>query len=125
MSQQAKKEQVIKLRDKGLSFGEIAKELGISRSTVSSICQRKKEKQQQGCKNCGVLLKQTSGHRQRIFCSDRCRKAYWRSTLALFVALSIGKHEGYSLPETTLQSMGKGIRQRCYKIYKINTKTAF
>ncbi len=39
MSQQAKKEQVIKLRDKGLSFGEISKELGISRSTVSCICQ--------------------------------------------------------------------------------------
>ncbi len=37
MSQQAKKEQVIKLRESGLSFGEIAKQLSISRSTVSSM----------------------------------------------------------------------------------------
>lgn len=79
MSQQAKKEQVIKLRESGLSFGEIAKELEISRSTVSSICQRAKVQEQHRCKNCGVLLKQTSGHRQRIFCSDKCRKAWWRA----------------------------------------------
>ncbi len=82
MSQQAKKEQVIELREAGLSFGEIAKQLGISRSSVSSICQRAKEKQQHSCKNCGVLLKQTSGHRQRIFCSDRCRIKWWRSNEA-------------------------------------------
>lgn len=78
MSQQAKKEQVIKLRESGLSFGEIAKQLCISRSTVSSICQRAKEQEQHRCKKCGLLLKQTSGHRQRIFCSDKCRKAWWR-----------------------------------------------
>ena len=79
MSQQAKKEQVIKLRESGLSFGEIAKQLCISRSTVSSICQRAKEQVQHRCKKCGALLKQTSGHRQRIFCSDKCRKAWWRT----------------------------------------------
>lgn len=79
MSQQAKKEQVIKLRESGLSFGEISKQLGISRSTVSSICQRAKEQEQHRCKKCGLLLKQTSGHRQRIFCSDKCRKSWWRS----------------------------------------------
>lgn len=78
MSKQAKKEQVIKLRDVGLSFGEIARELGISRSTVSSICQRAKEKHECRCKKCGVLLKQTDGHRKKIFCSDKCRKAWWK-----------------------------------------------
>ena len=40
MSTQVKKEQVINLRESGLSFGEIAKELGISHSIVSSICKR-------------------------------------------------------------------------------------
>lgn len=87
MSQQAKKEQVIKLRESGLSFGEISKQLGISRSTVSSICQRVKEQEQHRCKMCGLLLKQTSGHRQRIFCSDKCRKAWWRSMSALISSL--------------------------------------
>lgn len=51
MSTQAKKEQVINLRDSGLSFGEIAKELGVSRSTVSSICKRASEKHEYRCKN--------------------------------------------------------------------------
>ena len=61
MSTQAKKEQVINLRESGLSFGEIAKELGISRSTVSSICKRASERHEYRCKKCGVLLKQTNG----------------------------------------------------------------
>ena len=40
MYTQAKKKQVIKLRASGLSFEKITKELGISRSIVSSICKR-------------------------------------------------------------------------------------
>ena len=78
MSTQAKKEQVINLRESGLSFGEIAKELGVSRSTVSSICKRASERTEYRCKKCGVLLKQTNGHRKRVFCSDKCRKDWWR-----------------------------------------------
>lgn len=79
MSQQAKKEQVIKLRESGLSFGDISKQLGISRSTISSICLRANEHEKYTCKQCGILLKQTSGHRQRIFCSDKCRKEWWKN----------------------------------------------
>lgn len=78
MSTQAKKEQVLKLRELGLSFGEIAKELCVSRSTVSSICKRANERYEYRCKKCGVLLKQTNGHRKKVFCSDKCRKAWWR-----------------------------------------------
>lgn len=79
MSQQAKKEQILKLRNNGLSFGEIAKELGISRSSVASICKRSKERQIERCKNCGVVIKQTLGHRRRIYCSARCRKKWWKN----------------------------------------------
>lgn len=31
----------------------------------------------QYCKNCGKELVQTEGHRQKEFCCDNCRKAYW------------------------------------------------
>lgn len=31
----------------------------------------------QYCKNCGKELVQTDGHRQKEFCCDNCRKAYW------------------------------------------------
>lgn len=78
MSQQIKKEEVIKLRDEGLSFREISKELEISRSTIFSIYKKAKEQQKQSCKNCGILLKQSKGHRQKVFCSDKCRKEFWR-----------------------------------------------
>lgn len=79
MSQQAKKEQIIELRNQGLSFREISKRLGISRSTIFSICKKANEGQHQCCKNCGILLKQSSGHRQKVFCSDKCRKEFWRN----------------------------------------------
>lgn len=78
MSQQAKKEQIIELRNQGLSYREISKRLGISRSTIFSICKKANEEQHQCCKNCNILLKQSSGHRQKVFCSDKCRKEFWR-----------------------------------------------
>ena len=31
----------------------------------------------QYCKNCGKELVQTNGHRQKEFCCDNCRKAFW------------------------------------------------
>lgn len=36
-----------------------------------------KETTKQYCKNCGKELFQTEGHRQKEFCCDNCRKAYW------------------------------------------------
>lgn len=36
-----------------------------------------KETTKQYCKNCGKELFQTGGHRQKEFCSDKCRKTYW------------------------------------------------
>lgn len=30
------------------------------------------------CKNCGKRLKHTAGKRKKIFCSDKCRKQYWK-----------------------------------------------
>ena len=72
------KNQIIKLREAGLSLGEISKQLGISRNSVASVCKRSQEKQVERCKFCGVPIKQTTGHRQRIFCSDKCRIKWWR-----------------------------------------------
>lgn len=31
------------------------------------------------CRNCGKELIQTDGHRQKEFCCDNCRKAYWHN----------------------------------------------
>lgn len=79
MSQQVKKEEVINLRKQGLSFGEIARELGISRSSASSIYQRAKESEKCKCKWCGITIKQTVGHRPRLYCSNNCRMNWWKA----------------------------------------------
>jgi len=69
--------QIQELKAKGYGYGTIAKELGLSKSTVSSFC----KVQDLGltyCLMCGAKLKQTKGHRQKKYCSDKCRRNYWR-----------------------------------------------
>lgn len=78
MSQQVKKEEIIKLRNQGLTFGEISKRLGMSRSSVSTICQRNNNKEKSTCRYCGIAIKQTAGHRQKLHCSNSCRLKWWR-----------------------------------------------
>lgn len=70
------KEKMEELRKNGLGYRKIAKELNYSVSTVSSYFIRQAEKAQKTrsvCRNCGTVIKQTKGHRQRIYCSERCR----------------------------------------------------
>lgn len=68
-------------RAQGYGYGWIAKELGISVSTVSSFILRSKERIDKTgvCLNCGAKLKQTSGHRQKKYCSEECRRAWRRA----------------------------------------------
>ena len=74
------KETIIKLKGKGLGYKAISKETGVSWDTVKSIIKREKAKESLGtCKCCGMVLKQTPGHRQKTFCSDFCRLKWWNS----------------------------------------------
>lgn len=71
---------IIDLRNKGLGYKSISKETGISLGTIKSFLIRLKnkgEKNSQNCKNCGSKLVQTRGHRQKVFCSDKCRIQWW------------------------------------------------
>lgn len=73
---------MIELKKQGKGYKAISKELGISIGTVASFFKRKGEKEAAGicsCKCCGKKFKQTKGHRQRIFCSDDCRRSWWRN----------------------------------------------
>ena len=69
-------EQILIMRNKGYGYKKIAKELDISENTVKSVLRRKND--EPCCKNCGAFLHNTAGHRQKIFCSAKCRYAYWR-----------------------------------------------
>ncbi len=79
------KNKIRKMRLIGLSFGQIAKETGHSQNTIKSFFRRDNLKNGDNtetptiCKKCGVPLKQTPGHRQKKFCSDKCRFSWWHS----------------------------------------------
>ena len=72
----------------GASFGKIASALGVSVNTVKSYCKRNPMSAEVAsvprvpshsgrCPQCGALLKQSPGHRQKRFCSPKCRMAWW------------------------------------------------
>ena len=82
-------ERIADLRRENYSYQFIADALGIPMNTVKSICRRKgfaaegprktkAEKQQVTlCKNCHRLL--VDGRKDRAFCSESCRSAWWRN----------------------------------------------
>lgn len=83
------KEQIAILRGNGESYSKIADVLGISINTIKSFCRRNNlggvassEIKQEGdglCNQCGGPLKQIAGQKQKRFCSNKCRMAWWNS----------------------------------------------
>lgn len=83
------KQAIATLRLQGGTYAEIADYLNLSPNTVKSFCLRNKisplsqtrlgdmEDSAGICKNCGAALEQTHGGRNKAFCSDRCRYAWW------------------------------------------------
>jgi len=83
------KEQIRQMRIKGDSYGVIADALGLSKNTVKSFCRRcgsdtaaapaMETEDKDVCPQCGVSLNHTPRKRQKRFCSDACRLAWWKS----------------------------------------------
>jgi len=73
------------MRSNGASYAEIATMLDLSRNTVKSYCQRNaivqtaitKSDNYTYCKQCGVKFEIIKGRKLKIFCSDKCRTAWW------------------------------------------------
>ncbi len=85
------KDQIRKLRTEGYSYQQIADVFGKSRSAISNYCHRHGIKapdkevqailatgQYKLCMNCHGLFLLTSEH-NRQFCSDKCRRQYWKT----------------------------------------------
>jgi len=72
------KRRVGELRGKGATYTAIASELGVSENTVKSYCRRNNvEYVSNGCPECGIPLINTPHKKQKRFCSDKCRLAWW------------------------------------------------
>ena len=68
------------MRLEGHSPSVIAAKLGLSAGTVRSHIHRHPNiPGAKACKNCGRPLMQPKGRREKKFCSDACRMAWWNS----------------------------------------------
>ena len=77
------KNKIEDLRMQGLGYTKIAQNLGLSINTVKSYCRRNlpghsndqdSVEEQHRCKNCGCEVLQNPGRKEKMFCSDKCRK---------------------------------------------------
>ncbi len=85
--------QIIKLRQQGLGYKQIAAMVNVSRDSVRSYCKHRglggyqsavkvnmKERLERGeaCNFCGGLIKKAATGRPKRFCCDECRMKYWK-----------------------------------------------
>ena len=83
------KETVRYLRGEGLGYKAIASRLDLSADAVKGFCKRNGlnglavENSDTVCRHCSKPLDKT-GSRQRKFCSDPCRSAWWSSHTYLY-----------------------------------------
>lgn len=77
------KGQMVELHNQGKVYKKIAKEMGLNVGSVSVFFRRLAEKAAATyCLCCNRKLKQTKGHRQKKFCSEECRRHYWKQNRA-------------------------------------------
>lgn len=86
--------QIREMRLKGVGYRTIASTIGLSRDSVRNYCKSNgingfadaaklnlKEQINQGnaCMLCGKVLEQPGRGRQKKFCSDSCRRQWWKN----------------------------------------------
>ena len=70
------KQKALELRKQGKGYGEIAKTIGVSKSSITTFLKR--DNLSETCPICGKKIIQKNGHRKRKFCSDKCRIESWK-----------------------------------------------
>ena len=72
------KQRISELRGEGVTYAAIAIELGVSKNTVKSYCRRNiVSAKKNSCPMCGLVLEHLPQKKQKRFCSDKCRLAWW------------------------------------------------
>ncbi len=79
------RDEICYLRLQGIGYKRIAAELGLSKNTVSSFCTRHNlggnrnadGTVQHPCRYCGKDVPQTPHRREKLYCSNKCRCAYF------------------------------------------------
>lgn len=75
-----KENEIIALQKQGLGYRKIATVLGLSPNSVKYYCRRNPYIPDEAkCPQCGKRLVNTPHKREKKFCSDKCRLAWWNS----------------------------------------------
>jgi hypothetical protein len=72
------KAKVLDLRESGDTYRDIATLFGVSVNTIKSICRWADEKKD-CCKNCGKPFFDSAKRKNKIFCCEWCRRAWWKT----------------------------------------------
>lgn len=81
------KESIHQMRAEKFSYSQIATSLGISLNTIKSYCRRNglhgnlsqtANGDDTVCQQCGKRLYQKQKQKPKKFCSDQCRRAWWK-----------------------------------------------
>jgi IS30 family transposase len=111
-----------KLRKEGKSYTVIASFLGISENTIKSYCRRNnlggfalvapESVSATYCRQCGTSVKQTSGKKQKHYCSDKCRMAWWNAHPETVTRKNV-QHFTCETCGETFEGYGKRDRKYC------------
>lgn len=88
------KQQIEVYREQGLSYTKISNKMNLSINSIKTYCKRHGlggvrafdmtgEVKICSCENCGKLVKQNPGRKQKRFCSDKCRNTWWNAHMDL------------------------------------------
>lgn len=70
---------IVDLQKQGFGYRTIAAKLGLNLHSVKSYCARHPiNKNQKYCLQCGVPVEKLPHKKEKKFCSDKCRFAWWR-----------------------------------------------
>lgn len=76
------KDTITEMRKQGYTYAKIAETLAISENTIKTYCRRTRLNEYTVatvpvCKQCGKPIEVKAKHREKQFCSDLCRAAWW------------------------------------------------
>ncbi len=71
--------EIMEYRRQGLGYKRIAALTGYPLNTVKSVCRRHQDATHKHCLQCGVRIEQPLHRKEKKFCSDKCRIAWWKA----------------------------------------------
>jgi endogenous inhibitor of DNA gyrase (YacG/DUF329 family) len=82
---------IVRLRNEGVGYAGIASRLGLTKDAVKGFCRRQRltgvrsyennnsSPSINSCRYCGKPINTNTGNRHRVYCSDACRRAWWKT----------------------------------------------